>query len=119
MSEAFSKSVKEKLRELIIEAHEKALRQALEELGTHFDRWRLGKIDATDLVDFIHEFDKGPSREIYKRFTWSSYNDLPKLVAAAIRDGLLDEKTIPEDVMEAGVGRWLAGIRLSEETTTS
>ena len=116
MREEFSKSVKKKLRELVLEAHEKALRAPLEELSRHCDRWRSGEISAIDFADLIHDFSNGPSREIYKRFTWSSYNDLPVMIAGAIHDGLLDEEAIPDDVMATSVGRWMAMIRADEQS---
>jgi hypothetical protein len=105
-----SKSVKKQLRDLVYAAHEKALRQPLQDLSPHFDRWRQGEIDAIGLADLIREFNDGPSREIYKRFTWSRNDDLCMLVAYGIHHGLLDEATIPEDVM-AAVGKWLAFLR--------
>lgn len=110
MTGELSKSVKKQLRELVYAAHEKALRELLATLGKDFDRWRRGEIDAIQIADLIREFDEGPSREIYRRFTWSRNDDLARLVADAIHTGLLDETALSKEAIPA-VGRWLAFYR--------
>jgi hypothetical protein len=110
MSGELSKAVKKQLRELVYAAHEKALQEPLGSLAKHFDRWRRSEIDAIQIADLIREFDEGPSRETYRRFTWSRNDDLPKLVADAIHTGLLQESALPEDVLSA-VRRWLSFYR--------
>jgi hypothetical protein len=110
MTGELSKSLKRKLRELGYQAHEQALRQPLADLGAQFDRWRRGEIDAIQLADSIREFNDGPSREIYQRFTWSRNDDLPMLVAYGVDRGLLDENTLPDEV-KAAIARWLAFLR--------
>jgi hypothetical protein len=112
MSEQFSKSVKKPLQELVLEAHERALQQPLKEIADNCDQWRREEMDAIDLANLIHKFNNGPNREAYKRFAWSSHNDLPRMIAAAVYDGLRDEKKIPEDVM-AVISRWLAFLQSS------
>jgi hypothetical protein len=101
-----SKAVKKQLRELVYAAHEKALREPLASLSRQFDRWRRSEIDAIQIADLIREFDEGPGREIYRRFTWSRNDDLPKLVADAIHTGLLHESALSEEAIPA-VRRWL------------
>ncbi len=110
MTSELSKSVKKQLRELVYVAHEKALQDSLATLGKHFDRWRRGEIDAIQCADLIREFDEGPSRDIYRRFTWSRNDDLPRLVADAIHTGWLEETALSEEAIPAG-GRWLAFYR--------
>jgi hypothetical protein len=75
-------------------------------LSKHFDRWQQGEIDAIELADRIREFDQGPSREVYRRFTWSRNDDLPRLVADAVHSGLLEESALSKEVFPA-VNRWL------------
>jgi hypothetical protein len=101
-----SKSAKKQLRDLVYTAHERALRVPLATLSKHFDRWQRGEIDAIEIADRIREFDQGPSREVYRRFTWSRNDDLPRLVADAIHSGLLEEAALSEEVVPA-VNRWL------------
>lgn len=114
MTHELSKSVKKQLRELVYTAHESALRPALVVLGKHFDRWKRGEIDAIGLSDLIREFDEGPSREIYDRFTWSRNDELPRLVADAIHSGLLAETALSQEAVPA-VGTWLAFYRRSDD----
>lgn len=106
MTSDLSKSAKKQLRDLVYIAHEKALRVSLVTLSEHFDRWQRGEIDAIEMADRIREFDQGPSREVYRRFTWSRNEDLPRLVADAIRSGLLEEAALSKETVPA-VNRWL------------
>ena len=106
MTDGLSKSAKKQLRDLVYIAHERALRVSLVTLSKHFDRWHRGEIDAIEIADRIREFDEGPSREVYRRFTWSRNEDLPRLVADAIHSGLLDEAALSKEVVPA-VNRWL------------
>jgi hypothetical protein len=110
MQGEFSKSVKKELRDLVYAAHEKALRASLVTLGNEFYRWQRGEIDAIEIADRIREFDQGPSRAIYRRFTWSRNEDLPRLVADAIRSGLLAETALTPEAV-AAVTRWLSFYR--------
>src|SRR6476660_3047928 len=114
MSHALSKTVKAKLRELVLVAHKKALQTGLEELCADADRWRRGEIDNLEFSDRVQAYRDGPNRKIYKRFTWSRHEDLPPIVASAIEAGLLDEKTIPDDVMATGVRKYLIILRSKE-----
>ena len=43
---------------------------------------------------------------MYRRFTWSRNEDLPRLVADAIHSGLLEEAALSKEVVPA-VNRWL------------
>jgi len=110
MSGELTKSVKKQLRDLVYAAHAKALWQPLQDLGLHFDRWQQGEIDAIELADRTREFNDGPSRDIYKRFTWRRNDDLARLVACGIYEGNLDETAVPVEV-KSEVDRWLAFLR--------
>ena len=110
MNGDLSKSVKKQLRELVYAAHEKALQEPLGSLAKQFDRWHKNEIGAIQIADLIREFDEGPSRDIYRRFTWSRNDDLPRLVADAIHTGLLQESALSEEATLA-VKRWLAFYR--------
>ena len=112
-----SKSVKKELCDLVYAAHEKALRDGLEKLGKHFERWQRGEIDAIAIADRIREFDEGPSRAVYRRFTWSRNDELARLVADAIRSGLLAETELSPKAV-AAVSRWLSFFRRMDDEET-
>ena len=92
-----TKSVKGKLRELVHKAHEAALRQKLPELIRHVESWQRGEIDSIGLCNHIHEFDTGPAKEIYKKFTYANTQLLME-VGYGVASGILDEQSIPEEV---------------------
>ena len=110
MTGDLSKSAKKQLRDLVYIAHERALRAPLATLSKHFDRWQRGEIDAIDMADRIRDFDQGPSREVYCRFTWSRNDDLPRLVADAVHSGLLEEAALSQEVVSS-ISQWLAFFR--------
>src|SRR5689334_12151390 len=114
MTGDLSKPVKKQLRGLVYEAHEKALRSPLMTLSNQFDRWKRGEIDAIEIADRIREFDQGPSRGVYRRFTWSRNDDLPRLVADAIHCGLLKETALSKEAAPA-VNRWLTFLRRADD----
>jgi len=91
------KSIRKALRSLSDLAHEAELRRALEDLSRDFDRWKAAEIDSFKLADRVHEFHRGPNREIYLRYT--SRIDLRVLVAYALREGLLKKESIPKEVL--------------------
>jgi hypothetical protein len=107
MADELSKSQKKALRDWIYRAHNEALRRALPALSADFDRWRRGEIDSIALADHLRAFDEGPSREIYRRFTYSNNAQLRMAVAGAIQDGLIDETTLSDEV-RACLASWLA-----------
>ncbi|MBZ5622416.1 MAG: hypothetical protein LAQ69_27340 [Acidobacteriia bacterium] len=110
MQDDVPKSVKKKLRELVYQAHEAALREPLSKLAPQFERWQRGEIDAIQLADLIHEFDGGPSRKIYSKFTYRNAWDTQMLVAHGIDTGLLDRSAVPEEVLPY-LERWLGFYR--------
>jgi hypothetical protein len=110
MADDVPKAVKKTLANLVYTAHEEALDRALKGLVPYIEQWKRGEIDAIALSGKLHEFDAGPSREIYKLFTWNSTYDLQMQVAYAISTGLLDEREVPKEVMPHIRG-WLAFCR--------
>jgi len=92
-----TESLKRKLREQSMLAHEEELRRALAPLATAFDQWRQGQLDSGSLALQIHDWDRGPARELFKK-----YNDglIEFNVAYAIVTGILDEHAVPPDVRE-------------------
>ena len=77
------------------DAYERELARKLAQLATKFDAWRTGRISARELSYQVHQYDKGPAREMR-----SLYNlmDQEFVVARAIVERLLTEDEIPEEV---------------------
>ena len=94
----YSKHVKRLLRELAAEAYEKELSRELAKLDKSFEEWREGKINGGELSHRIHQYEVGPSRELYKKYN-DGQNEFN--VAYAIVTGMLDREEVPEELIEA------------------
>lgn len=90
------KRVRRRLRELSARAHEEELRRALLPLSRSFDEWRKGHLSSGDLALAVHEFERGPAREMFRR-----YNGAPATmnVAYALREGLLRREEVEDEVI--------------------
>ena len=100
----YTKAQKKKLRELAGIANERELDQEMEKLYQHFENWRNEKTSCFELSELIHKFHQGPSREIWKIYT---YSDPDMAVSRAIALGLLKKEEIPEnllDILELKIG---------------
>jgi len=71
----FTKLERKELRGLIGLAYERELAKALEQLERNFRQWRKKKITAFELSDFIHQFHKGISRDLWSFYT-SGHNEM-------------------------------------------
>jgi hypothetical protein len=94
----YSKAIKRLLREYLAEAHERELHRELTKLDESFAEWRTGAIGSGELDHRIHEYKRGPARELYKRYNHGEA-DLP--VAYAIVAGILPEDEVPAELLEA------------------
>ena len=94
----YPKQIKQLLREYASEAYSEELHRELTRLDQHFTEWRDGAIDSHELSHRIHKFHDGPSRDLYKRY---SYNNDDMSVACAIVTGILDKDEIPTELLEA------------------
>jgi len=92
------KPVRQQMNALIGAAHERALAKALQQLDSHFDRWRRGEIDPFELAELIHKFHDGPARDVYKRFSDRRNSLLVALTAYSVANGLVDETAVPPEV---------------------
>lgn len=94
----YSKRIKKLLREFMTEAYERELHRELTKLDSSFAEWRAGKISSGELSYRIHQYETGPSRELFKR-----YNDSPHdmTVAYAIVVGILERDQVPAELLEA------------------
>jgi hypothetical protein len=93
----YTKSQKRKFRELAGIANERELDQELEKLYRHFETWKKKEISCFELSDLIHTFHQGPSREIWKMYT---YSDPDTAVSRAVALGLLKKEEIPENLLD-------------------
>jgi hypothetical protein len=91
----YSKKTKAQFRRLVDDAYERELTRELKQLAAQFDEWRAGRIRASDLSHRVHQFDKGPVREMYNLY---NLMDQEFVVDRAVVEGLLTEEEIPEDV---------------------
>ena len=94
----YSKHIKRLLRELAAEAFEKELARDLAKLEKDFEEWREGKINSGELSHRIHQYEVGPSRELYKKYN-DGQNDFN--IAYAIVTGMLAREEVPDELIEA------------------
>ena len=107
----YSKRVERLMREWLTEAYERELHRELTKLDESFAEWRNGAISSSELSHRIHEWERGPSRALFKH-----YNHGPQdmSVAYAIVLGILDEEEVPEELLEA-IARPIAFFRSLHE----
>lgn len=86
------------LRELAVEAYERELHRELIKLDKCFDEWRSGEISSGKLSRLIHQYDRGPARELFKTYHDDSV-EMP--VAYAITVGILERDAVPGEVLQA------------------
>ena len=89
---------KRQLREWRMEAHERELTRELEKLDQSFEAWRRGEISSGELSIRVHQYDRGPSKDLYSRY---NYGEAEMNVAYAIVTGIIDEEEVPKELMEA------------------
>lgn len=96
MAEKITRSESARLRELAQEAWECELNSELLTLFETFCRWADNGMSAFELVEQIHEFHDGVSRDLYKR-----YMALPArtAVAMAIAHGLMSEDAVAPELL--------------------
>lgn len=94
----YSKKVKKLIREFAAEAHERELHRELTRLDRRFAEWRVGRLSSGELSNEIHQYETGPSRELFKRYN----GDLPDMmVAYAIAADILERREIPAELLDA------------------
>jgi hypothetical protein len=92
-----TKSLKRKLGEQSMRAHEEELRRALLPLADSFDQWREGKLDSGCLALVVRDWDRGPQTDLFKKY---NYGIIELNVAQAVVTGILDEKQIDPQLLE-------------------
>ncbi len=64
----YSKNIKRLLREYMMEAYDRELHRELAKLDRSFAEWRDGKLGSGELSYRVHQYELGPSRELYKKY---------------------------------------------------
>ncbi len=86
------KHIERLVRDLLAEAYERELQRELRKLDRSFAAWRAGAISSGELSDQVHQYDTGPSRQLFKRYNVTT----PEVtVAYAIVSGILKREEIP------------------------
>ncbi len=93
----YPKKIKKLIREYARKAHEEELRRALVPLSEAFDSWKDSGISSDELSELIHEFNRGPARELFKRYDGSM---LSLMVASAFAREILDRDNVPSELLE-------------------
>ncbi|MDZ7725656.1 MAG: hypothetical protein U5R06_23240 [candidate division KSB1 bacterium] len=65
--------LKKELRHLKIEAYERELAGYMQELYKKFQSWKNGNMSAGELSHHIHEYDSGPSRQLFHYYNSGAF----------------------------------------------
>ncbi|MBN2030485.1 hypothetical protein JW824_09590 [bacterium] len=92
-----SKKLKHEFRELMEKAYEREIATYMHDLHEKFKDWEAGKIPAGELSVLIHQYDRGPSSEMFSR-----YNRVdPQIsVARGLFKGLLKREEISDEAYQ-------------------
>ena len=91
------KRLLKEFRELRTTVYERELKNHLTELLESFQEWKKGQISSGELSTIIHEYDRGPSKEMFVR-----YNNLESEISIAygLARGLLQRAEISDEAYE-------------------
>jgi hypothetical protein len=111
---AYSKKIKKLIREYMIEAYERELHRELTKLEVSFEQWRNNEISNGEFSHRIHQYEVGPSKELYKRY---NYGEAGMNVAYAIAAGILNRDEVPAELLEilAGTVSFFEGLNDRQE----
>ena len=89
-----SKKVENEFRELMGIIYEREIASHMNELQEKFKDWKAGKITAGELSVLIHQYDRGPSSEMFSRY---NHVDPQISVARGLFKGLLKREEISDE----------------------
>ena len=92
----YSKPVKKKLRQLVSQAYEAELSSELKLLAEKFKLWEEGMIGIWDLEEAIHKFHNGTARDLYKRY---SYLSPEEILPYALHKGYVIFDDVPPEAL--------------------
>jgi len=85
-------------RQLVRDSRSRELSLLLQDLDQRFQSWRDGDLESGELANRIHEFSKGPLRELEKCY---SALDEATLIARAVVNGILPESELGPELLVA------------------
>jgi len=97
----YPKPIKRLLNQYLGEAYERELQRELTKLERSFSEWRAGQIGSGELSNRVHQYERGPSRALYKRYN-SGQRDMT--LAYVIVGGVFRREEIPDELLEALTG---------------
>lgn len=95
---SYPKKIKKLIREYLTEAYERELHRELSKLEVSFRQWQNDEIGSGELSYRLHQYEVGPSRELYKKY---NYGEADMNVAYAIVAGILKKEEVPSEMLEA------------------
>lgn len=100
MMKAMPKATKKLVREWAEIAYDRELSAELQKLHDLFNKWADGGVNPFELTEAIHQFHKGPARQLHVRYGLSHGED-DWLVANAITHGIIKKEEVPAEVLES------------------
>ncbi len=97
----YPKPIKKLIRKYMAEAYERELGRELKKLEVSFEQWRSGEISNGEFSYRLHQYEVGPSRELYKQYNCGQAD---MNVAYAIVLGILNRNEIPPELLEQLAG---------------
>ena len=94
----YPKKIKRLIREYMTEAYERELHRELTKLEVSFSQWQNDEIGSGELSYRLHQYEVGPSRELYKKY---NYGQADMNVAYAIVAGIVKKDEVPPEMLEA------------------
>ena len=89
-----SKKLEDEFRELMRMVYEREIATYMDELHEKFVEWKGGKLSASELSVLIHQYDRGPSSEMFSRY---NHVDPQISVARGLFKGLLKREEISDE----------------------
>jgi hypothetical protein len=97
----YPKKIKKLIRHYMTEAYERELQRELTKLAVSFEEWRKDEISSGEFSYRIHQYEVGPSKELYKKY---NYGEADVNVAYAIAAGILSKDELPAELLESLAG---------------
>ena len=95
---SYPKKIKKLIRKYMTEAYERELHRELSKLEVSFSQWQNDEIGSGELSYRLHQYEVGPSRELYKKY---NYGEADMNVAYAIVAGILKKEEVSSEMLEA------------------
>ena len=90
--------IKKQLQDWATTAYRRELARELQALQKDIDLWQRERISSEELTHRIHAWDTGPSQALVKQY---DYGQPEANVAFAVVAGILKEKDLPDELLDA------------------